>query len=84
MKERLISLIKPFADACYHLVNAVSPGWALILFVALLLLLALWVIGLKQEKRREDGTGNYSWWEDLRTSAVAIILVQALIYVVLR
>lgn len=75
MKELLVSLIKPFAQMCYRLANTVSPSVALAIFVGVVVLLALWVMTLKQEKKRPDGT-SYPIWRDLRAWAILILTAQ--------
>jgi hypothetical protein len=75
MKELLVSLIKPFAQMCYKLANTVSPSVALGIFVGVVVLLALWVMTLKQEKKRPDGT-SYPIWRDLRAWAILILVAQ--------
>lgn len=84
MKDVLVQLIKPFAEKCFDLVNTVKPPVALIIYVVLMLLLGVWVMTLKQEKQREDGTGQYSILHDLRTWAMVILLLQIIIYLVIR
>jgi hypothetical protein len=84
MKEVIVSVLKPVAKFCFELVNKVTPDMALIIYVVLMALLALWVITLKQEGVREDGGGRYKFWQDLRTGAVVILLLQIIIYLIFR
>jgi len=81
MRETIVSLIKPFADMCCRLLNAVPVNAAIAIFAGVLALLALWVITLKQEKKIEGRTGNLPIWRDLRTWAVLIIITQIMLLV---
>jgi len=82
MKEAIVSVLKPVAELCFKMVNKVSTDSALIIYVLLMALLALWVLTLKQEGLREDGQGRYSLWQDLRTGAVVVLVLQIIIYVI--
>ena len=84
MKQLIISILKPFAEFCFELVNKVTPDAALILYIVVMSLLTLWVMTLKQEAMRQDGKGRYKLWQDLRTAAVAIMVLQMIIYLVFR
>ena len=84
MKEVIVSVLKPVAKFCFELVNKVTPDMALIIYVVLMALLALWVMTLKQEGVREDGGGRYRFWQDLRTGAVVILVLQIIIYLIFR
>jgi hypothetical protein len=84
MKEAIVSVLKPVAELCFKIVNKVSTDSALIIYVLLMALLALWVMTLKQEGVREDGGGRYRFWQDLRTGAVVILLLQIIIYLIFR
>ncbi len=82
MKEAIVSVLKPVAELCFKMVNKVSTDSALIIYVLLMALLALWVLTLKQEGVREDGQGRYSFRQDLRTGAVIVLVLQIIIYVI--
>ncbi len=82
MKEAIVSVLKPVAELCFKMVNKVSTDSALIIYILLIALLALWVLTLKQEGVREDGQGRYSFWQDLRTGAVVVLVLQIIIYVI--
>lgn len=85
MREAIIDLLKPFAERCFDMARAVSPGAASIVYVVVLLVLAGWVLTLKQERTAaRDTAGRWRIGRDLRTWAVAIVIVQAIIYVVFR
>jgi len=84
MKEVIVSVLKPVAEFCFELVNKVTPDMAIVIYVVLMALLALWVMTLKQEGIREDGRGRYRFWQDLRTGAVVILVLQIIIYLIFR
>jgi hypothetical protein len=85
VREKIISTLKPFAEACFRFAGSISPGTAAFIYVLVLLALAVWVLTLKQEGRDAgDGSKARRVYHDLRTWAVAILIVQALIYVVFR
>ncbi len=85
MKEWIIDLLKPIAETCFEAAKAVSPGVAVIVYVLVLLALAAWVLTLKQEATAaRDRSGRWKIGRDLRTWAVAILIVQAVIYIVFR
>ena len=46
-------ILKPFADWCFELVNAVPPAVAVVIYVAVLLAIAVWILTLKAEKPPE-------------------------------
>ncbi len=76
MKELLASLIKPLGDMCYRLVNSVGTSAALAVNIVVLVLLILWVITLKGEKKRVRRKGFHPLRQDLRTWAVLILVIQ--------
>ena len=85
MREWIISLLEPIAETCFEAVKAVGPGAAAIVYVLVLLVLAAWVFTLNQEGAdARDRSGRWRIGRDLRTWAVAILVVQAVIYIVLR
>ena len=85
MKEMLIKVLRPFADVCFKFANSVTPGQAAIIYILVLVVLAVWVLTLKQEKMRKNReTGRMVFLKDLRLWAVVILLVQTIIYVIFR
>jgi hypothetical protein len=84
MKEMIVSTLKPVAKFCFELVNKVTPDMAIVIYVVLMALLALWVMTLKQEGVNQNGGGRYRFWQDLRTSAVVILVLQIIIYLIFR
>ena len=83
MKEWIIDLLEPLARVCFDAAKSVRPGVAVAVYVLVLLVLALWVLTLKQEADgARDRSGRWRMARDLRTWAVAILVVQAVIYVV--
>lgn len=85
MKEMLIKVLRPFADVCFKFANSVTPGQAAIIYIFVLVVLAVWVLSLKQEKPKKDvETERFVFLKDLRLWAVLILLVQAVIYVIFR
>ena len=84
MKQAIISVLKPVAELCFELVNKVSPDMALIIYILLMAALTLWVMTLKQEGIRQGSKGRYRFWQDLRTGAVFIMILQMIIYLVFR
>lgn len=75
MRQLLVSLIKPFAEMCHKAAVSVSPNAAMVVYVGVLVGLIVWVITLKGERKRPDGT-LYSFLADLRTWAVIILVIQ--------
>ena len=85
MKEQLTAWLKPFAESCFEFANSVSPTGVLAIYLLVLAALALWVLTLKQERPRpREGSGAWGIFRDLRVWAVAILVLQMLIYVVVR
>jgi hypothetical protein len=84
MKEIIISLLKPFAQLCYKFATAVSVQTALVIYILVLAVLAVWVLSLKKEKSGEADDGKILFLHDLRFWAVLILLLQAVIYIIFR
>jgi len=87
MKETIVSILKPFAELCYKFAVAVSPTQALIIYIAVLAVLAVWAMTLKQEKPSQaeiDRHGKAVILIDLRFWAVLILVLQIIIYLVFR
>jgi len=85
MKEFIISLLKPFAQVCYKLVNAVSVRAALAVYILVMVSLALWVLTLKQERpQKTSAAGKNLFLHDLRFWAVLILFLQIIIYLIFR
>jgi len=85
MKEMIISLLRPFAQVCNRLVNAVSTDAAAVIYILVMAAVAVWVLTLKQEKpQKANGFGKGLLLKDLRYWAVLILLLQIIIYVVFR
>jgi hypothetical protein len=84
MKERLISFLQPFAKSCFSLVDAIPLGIVALLFVAVLAVIALWVVTLKNEKPTCGAHGYPLFWRDLRFWAICILVAQAAIYIIFR
>jgi hypothetical protein len=85
MKTAIITILKPFADLCFELVSAVPLAVAVVIYIAVLVVTALWVLTLKAEKPRADRKSFLPLFlHDLRLYAVLILIVQAVIYVVFR
>ena len=85
IKESLISLLKPFAEACFKLVNAVSPAKAIVIYILVLVVVGVWVISLKQEKpKASDWPGKVLILHDLRFWACVILVLQIGLYVIFR
>jgi hypothetical protein len=82
MKEKIASLIKPFAELCYQIVDSVSTKWALVIYILVLIVLAIWVISLKKEKPVERTNKLSIAVYDLRFWALGIIFLQVAIYLV--
>jgi len=84
MKQIIVSILKPVAEFCFELVNKVTPNMALMIYVALMLLLGLWITTLKQEGICHDTGARYGYCRDMRTGAVIIIAIQIVIYLIFR
>ena len=85
MKEMIVNLLKPFANACYSVVSAIPLSAVAAIYVLVLVILAVWVLTLKPEKAAgADEPQKCPFLSDLRLWAVLILLVQAIIYVLLR
>lgn len=85
IKESLISLLKPFAEACFKLVNSVSPAKAIVIYILVLVAVGVWVISLKQEKpKASDWPGKVLILHDLRFWACIIVALQIGLYVIFR
>ncbi len=84
MKEQLISILQPFAAGCFSLVNAIPLGIVSLLYVAVLAVIAAWVLTLKKEKPTSGTQGDLLLFRDLRFWAICILVVQAAIYIVFR
>ena len=85
MKKTIITILKPFADWCFELVNTIPPAVALIIYVAVLMVVALWVLTLKVEKPGTDQKRFLPLFlHDLRLWAILILIIQAVIYIVFR
>ena len=85
MKEAITDLLKPFADACYALVSAIPLDAAAAIYILVLVILAAWVLTLKGERlQKQDAAGTCMFLRDLRLWAVLIMLMQIVIYVILR
>lgn len=84
MKETLISVLKPFAQGCFNLVNKVSTQSAVLIYVLVLAAVALWVLTLKQERpKKSDWPGGEALvLHDLRFWAVVIVVLQIIVYIV--
>lgn len=85
VREALISLLKPFAVMCFKLVDPVSSGQAILIYILVLVAVAVWVLTLKQEKpSRSDWPGKALVLHDLRLWAVLILVLQIAFYVIFR
>jgi hypothetical protein len=85
MKTTIITIFKPFADLCFELVNTIPPAVAFIIYVAVLMVIALWVLTLKVEKPGTDQKFILPLlMHDLRLWAILILIIQAVIYIVFR
>ena len=85
MKEFIISLLKPFAQVCYKLANAVSVRAALAVYILVMVALALWVLTLKQERPQKTSAADKNLFlHDLRFWAVLILFLQIIIYLIFR
>jgi len=85
LRNALISLFKPFAEFCFNLVKPISSDQAILIYIIVLAIVALWVSTLKQEKqKKEDWPGKVLFFHDLRLWAVLILVLQIGFYVVFR
>lgn len=85
VRDKIASSLKPFADMCFKLVNAVSSGQAILIYILVLVAVAVWVLTLKQEKpKKEDWPGKMLLLHDLRLWAVLILVLQIGFYVIFR
>ena len=85
MKEAIVNLLKPFAEACHRLAMAIPLDVAAAIYVLVLAMLACWVLTLKREKPSPAGGSHIrDFLRDLKFWAVLILLIQATIYVILR
>jgi len=86
MKEMIILLLRPFAQVCNRLVNAVSTDAAAVIYILVIAAVAVWVLTLKQEKPKKVNSAGKGLLviKDLRYWAVLILLLQIIIYVVFR
>ena len=86
MKEMIISLLRPFAQVCNRLVNAVSTDAAAVIYILVMAAVTAWVLTLKQEKPQKVNSAREALFivRDLRYWAVLILLLQIIIYVVFR
>lgn len=85
MREMITRLLEPFADACYALVSLIPLEAVGVIYILVLVILAVWVLTLKQEKVTGAGEPRRCvFLSDLRLWAVLILFIQAIIYVLLR
>ena len=85
IKESLISLLKPFAETCFKLVNAVSPSQAILIYIFVLVVVGIWVLTLKQEKpSSSDWPGKVLVLHDLRFWASVILVLQIGLYIIFK
>ena len=82
MKSAIASLIKPFANLCYQFVYSISPDWALVIYILVLIILGVWVLTLTGEKPVNGRNILSILVSDLRFWALGIISIQILIYIV--
>lgn len=82
MKTVIAELIAPFAEALYTIVFSI-PLWAVRAFVfAILTALAVWILKMPPQFPKADENMKQSKLADLRFFALAVITLQALLYVI--
>ena len=81
MKEWIAGIILPFSDVVYNLVKALPMGYVRALVFGILAALAIWVISMPPQLP-EEGSEKYSLLKDLRLFAIAVLVLQALLYII--
>ncbi|MFC1508802.1 hypothetical protein ACFL60_03830 [Candidatus Omnitrophota bacterium] len=82
MKTVIAELIVPFAEVLYAIVFSI-PLWAVRAFVfAILAALAVWILKMPPQLPEADESTIQSKLADLRYFALAVITLQALLYVI--
>ena len=85
IRDKIASLLKPFADMCFNLVKPVSSDQAILIYIIVLAAVALWVSTLKQERpKKKDWPGKVLFFHDLRLWAALILVLQIGFYVIFR
>ena len=86
MKSLLVSLLKPVAGRLFLLVNSVPASAALALFIVFLITIGVWVWTLDRERveKAEDSGRVGPIAGDLRVWASVLLVIQIVIYIVLR
>ncbi|MBN2803250.1 MAG: hypothetical protein JXR91_09160 [Deltaproteobacteria bacterium] len=83
MENFVTKILKPVAQNLYNLVCGVPPETAKYIFVAVIMLLGIWILTLKNESEDPETGKKYPIYKDLRTWAVLILLLQSAGYLIL-
>ena len=81
MKEWIAGIILPFANVVYNLVKALPMGFVRALVFGILAALAIWVISMPPQLPETD-RDKRSLIKDLRFFALAVIVLQSLLYII--
>lgn len=82
MKHLIADMLIPPAQTLYEIVSAI-PMWMVRIGVfGILALLALWVFMMKPQLPESADRGTTSSWNDLRIFALAVLVLQAVFYLI--
>ena len=81
MKEWIARLLLPFADSMYNFIGSVPLGLVRAPFLGVFAALAFWVINMSPQLPETD-RDKRSLLKDLRLFAVAILVLQSLLYII--
>jgi len=81
MKEWIGQTILPFADAMYTIINSIPMGIVRAFVFGIFVALALWVLSMSPQLPEQDHERS-SMIKDLRIFAVAVLVLQSLLYII--
>ena len=80
MKDLIARLLIPFADTIHNILIAVPLVVVKAIVFGILLVLAVWVIRMSPQLPESEENKSHSLFQDLRLFAIAVILLQSLLY----
>ena len=82
MKQWIGEILAPFSDMIYTLVMSIPLGAVRVLVFGILAALAVWVLMLPPQFPESTVRGKRTFIKDLRLYALAVIVLQALLYII--